>query len=532
MTDLAALQQFATTNGFGITAPLTHQQAAAFSNFWLPNMHFYWDEMFHPISLDQTLDSVTDGFARLPESARDASRVAIRVRAGTSQSVSKLFDPPVVYVGDGVVPEGNLVLPVSKVLADGVTPRAALALSIVSQDTRISHGASFSRSKQFFGPLMTVSGNLNAAPGDPHVPRVTAPNPNQPGEERPTITVSSAYINLIDAFNYDLKIAEARNTGSFGDPPDILRDGFNIVGSLLRQVVPNTPPLTTSVLLAYLRALVTSHETNGPLPNAPFGWALNRPAWDALTRFAFLEYSFNYAYNDFERYQTAIFDNEHEGDNEGCCLVFDRNLINLAASVGDENVLQRVLPFCVITSAHEEFQDADILRVTPTPPPSPDGTVPIARDVFKFDVFIAGGSHATYLDPGEHDLVDFQDTWSFVDENAPLLYLAAPALLALALILAMLEHFIDTKDFTSEDGVSSGPDDPTAEDPNAFASQLIAVPMSADNHIYMPANENLLLLHSFAGKWGGHDGLVDKSPDNLPKTARYFRKLLKGLPKG
>ena len=43
-----------------------------------------------------------------------------------------------------------------------------------------------------------------------------------------------------------------------------------------------------------------------------------------MTRFAFLEYYFFYAYNDFERYQTAIFDNEHEGDDEGCCLVFDR----------------------------------------------------------------------------------------------------------------------------------------------------------------------------------------------------------------
>ena len=53
-----------------------------------------------------------------------------------------------------------------------------------------------------------------------------------------------------------------------------------------------------------------------------------------MTRFAFLEYYFFYAYNDFERYQTAIFDNEHEGDDEGCCLVFDRNVINLAASGG------------------------------------------------------------------------------------------------------------------------------------------------------------------------------------------------------
>ena len=55
------------------------------------------------------------------------------------------------------------------------------------------------------------------------------------------------------------------------------------------------------------------------------------------------------------------------------------------------------------------------------------------------------------------------------------------------------------------------------------------LPMSAENHIYMPQNpqdEALLALHAYAGKWGGHDGIVDKSPRVVPKTGRYFRKLL------
>jgi hypothetical protein len=532
MTDLAALQQFARDNGFGITAPLTHQQVEAFSQFWTPNMHFHWDEMFHPISLAQTLDAVTEGFAQLPEPARNASRVAITLRANATTAVSKLFDPPVVYKSDGIVQAGNQLLPVSKVLSDGLSPRDAMALLAVDADTIISHGANFSRATQFFGPERTVSGNQNAAPGDPHVPRITAPDPDQPGVERPTIAVVSAYINLIDAFSYDLRIAEARATGTFTDPPDILRDGFGIAGILLEPLVANTQPPATAVLLAYFRALVTAHETNGAMPAPPLGFTLNRAAWDALTRFAFLEFNFFYAYNDFERYQTALFDNEHEGDNEGCCLVFDRNLINLAAGLGGDEALRRVLPRCVITSVHEEFQDADLLRVVPTPPPSPDGVVPIARDLFKFDVFIAGGSHATYLDPGEHDLVDFQDTWSYVDENAPILYLVAPVVLVVSLILAMIEHFVDTKDFTSDEGVTAGPDAPPGSDPRAFATRLFALPMSADNHIYGPGNDDSLLLHSFAGKWGGNDGSVDKSPVYLPKTARYFRKLLNDLPKG
>ena len=50
--------------------------------------------------------------------------------------------------------------------------------------------------------------------------------------------------------------------------------------------------------------------------------------------------------------------------------------------------------------------------------------------------------------------------------------------------------------------------------------------MSARNHIYQRRHEDLLALRAYAGKWGGHDGIVDKSPPFAPKTGRYFRKLL------
>ena len=51
----------------------------------------------------------------------------------------------------------------------------------------------------------------------------------------------------------------------------------------------------------------------------------------------------------------------------------------------------------------------------------------------------------------------------------------------------------------------------------------------AGNHIYQPRHADLLALRSYAGKWGGHDGIVDKSPPFAPKTGRYFRKLLDKL---
>ena len=62
----------------------------------------------------------------------------------------------------------------------------------------------------------------------------------------------------------------------------------------------------------------------------------NKDAWDALTRYVFIEYDLFYAYNDFDRYQTTPFENEHEGDDEGFCLVFERNALEAAAASGND----------------------------------------------------------------------------------------------------------------------------------------------------------------------------------------------------
>ena len=62
-----------------------------------------------------------------------------------------------------------------------------------------------------------------------------------------------------------------------------------------------------------------------------------------------------------------------------------------------------------------------------------------------------------------------------------------------------------------------------------LAQRLIVLPMSAEEHIYQPGHEDLLRLRAFAGKWGGHDSFIDKSPRFVARTGRYFRKLLANL---
>lgn len=520
MANLPRLQQFAAEHGFGLTNPLSHEQVVRLAENWLPHIFFYEQEKFYPVSLDEVISMVEDLFGQLPAQAQDEWRVSKTVRIGTTnEGEVRAFDPPVVQVPDGTVLTGSPQAAV-RVLNDGSPTQAALEHPDVDDKAVISHGASFRRSNQFLGGHQTVSGGAEATAGDPFVPRATG------DDGRPRITVLAAFLNLLETLKYELIVEDAKDADNY--PPDGLRGGFDIAGSLLDPVSPFLLPERRKVLLD----LIAAHEAGEPAVPPP-GWKLNRKAWDAVTRYAFLEYSFFYAYNDFDRVQTTLFENEHEGDDEGCCLVFDRNIINVAAAGNDPDLLLRVVPHSIITSVHEEAQDADKFKFIPTPIPPPDDPDHLPRNDVDLSVFVAWGSHATYLTKGDHPLVDWGDVGGYLDENPGLLLpiVVAPGIaLTIAIIAAIAEHFFyDTHDVTSDDGIRTGPEEVVGEDPLGVAKRLIVLPMSAGNHIYQNQNEDLLRLRAFPGKWGGHDGLIDKSPQFKAKTGRYFRKLLRKL---
>lgn len=531
MANLPALQAFAAAHGFGLTAPLRHEEVVRLAEYWLPDTRFYWDERFHPVALDDIFTMVEEPFAAMPPLTQEAWRVSKFVRTGPAAGASRAFDPPVVHVPDGMVPQGNTLRPVVRVLNEGTPARDALRLAEVGTNAVVTHGASFRTSNAFFGPLTTLSGGNTSAAGDPFLPRADEPDPNRPGERRPRVTVMAALYNLLDLLKYELAIAQA-DEGPAAEhyPPDGMRRGFDIFNSLLHWAGGGTPPpWSAKDRREFLQALIAAFEDGGQIPNPPPGWKMDRGAWNAVTRYAFLEYSFFYAYNDFDRYQTTPFENEHEGDDEGCCLVFDRNVLNLAANSSDPDMLRRAVPHSIITLVHEEYQDADLFAFIPPPIVAPGEPSPPARDVVDFTVYVAGGSHATYLTPGTHDLVDFQDGWAGADDFIPVLGALPPVAFVIALIVSIIDHFVDTEDFTSDDGIHAGPDDVVGDHPAKVASHVVVLPMSDDNHIYMPINEPLLALRAYAGKWGGHDGWFDISPPFAPKAGRFFRKLLDKL---
>jgi hypothetical protein len=510
MADISGLQEFASNHSFGLTSPLTHAQVVTLAQHWFPHMFFFEREKFFPISLDENFTMISDLFEALPASAQQEWLVSAFVRAGASTGVTRTFEPPVVLVPDGLVFGQPLPRAVVRAISEGTTAREGLEDPAVDSDAVVTHGASFTRSNQFFGGMTTIAGGAEPSPGDPFLPRAKGEN------GRPQITAMASLLNLFELLKYELLVS-----ADDAYPPDGLRGAVEIATSLVQPVLGQVP-LPFATLREFLLKMIEAHETNGAAPAPPFGWRLNRTAWNAVTRFTFLEYDFFYAFNDFNRYQAALFANEHEGDNEGCCLVFDRSAFTVAPS--DPNALLRVIPHSMMTSVHEELQEADKFKFVDPPLSFPPELR--ARDVVPFSVFVAGGSHATYFTSGSHDLVDFQDHMAQIEEHLLAAIVFAPIVIPLLILSLILEHFTDTEDITSADGIQTGPEEIVGEQPTAVGKRLVVMPMSADNHIYQPANRELLRLRAYAGKWGAHDGIIDHSPTFRAKTGRYFRKLI------
>ena len=262
-------------------------------------------------------------------------------------------------------------------------------------DALFTIGDSLERSSQFFGSNQNL---------DPNLPQPAVGNPRVP---RHPIQVRAEMRFLLETLHHELQA---------DIPKDALWGRFNVVKLFFLPQLNQNFPVPDEVWRTILRAMVEAQleveagtvanedAVNAAIAHILFGWSLNRRAWSAVKNFAFLEYYFNYAYNDFDQYESP-FANRHEGDVEGCCVVFERRFLKEFAT-GDRNFSDQFVPHTVITSAHEERNDSDELKRLPVDEPNlPREEKRAHRELV---VFVAVGSHATYLTPGSHGVLDWR----------------------------------------------------------------------------------------------------------------------------
>lgn len=519
MANLKKLQEFAEKNNFDLTAPLKHSQILQLAGYWMPEMRFYYEEQFHPISLDEFISIISSN----PDSQNPEFRVPIITgivelqppyspysrydnivgyhRPTTNwQFVFSSFSPPVVYQ-PGDAPSFKSI-----VLNEDISILEALEHPYVNDDTILTNG-DFDTYSHFFASQDKLQADyLPAAPENPYLPRAKST------DKTPLITIYAQYKNLLDVLEFDLKAEEARDQNSptyFPEYPlDALRGGF-IITDLLHSGELTTWDVRRQCLLNMIAAYKAGEDIMTVIPE---GWKLNDKSWTAITSYAFLEYYFFYAYDDYFRYNLwPILGNKHEGDDEGCCFVFDRKVVENAAKSSDPNALMHVCPHSIITLVHRESDNTDEMKFIPTHTKESDDP----RKVVQAVVYIAAGSHATFLTEGIHDNITFDSTEQYWPWIA---VIAAAGLMPIAAILAAIFScaYGNPEDKTSDDGVRIVPE--ASEYPGTVDHSIIVVPMSGDNHIYKTEHEDLLRLVSYPGQWG--------ESTFKPKTRRYFNRLL------
>jgi hypothetical protein len=512
MTSLAENALRAETLSFNLTGHMTHVDVVTLAGLWQPEIRFHEAERFHPVDLERLFKSPPTVMDGLPPSAQEPFLISVSGPAGEQR-----FFPPVVRNGAAVLLHGRDITRDFEATPDG-TERL---LTDVGFDTVYTHGASLTRSSQFFGATGTVHGDDTPPP---------EPGPGNPRIPRHPIGIHAEMRFLLDALRHYLQEDTPRDAlwGVFNVENEIIVENEVIVNG---QAVPTADP---KLKIEILRDLVAAFEARDEAAQAAAiqrindkpGWSLNQRAWDAVRFYAFLEYHFVYAYNDYPDYGDWPFVNEHEGDVEGCCVVFDRRDL-------ETKPLGEVVAHTVITSVHEEFNDNDELK-----------RLPVERDRARDDlvVYVAPGSHATYLTAGSHDVLDWEDIltdWpgqigGWQEVVVCLLY---PLIFPILLVAAIIEHFVDAEDQTSDDGARTGPPESTPPGDTTFPSTLNVAPVSSivgGLNLYQagldPPRNGLdpaeLARRAYPGKWGGHDGTVDHSASFGDKTARYFKKFL------
>ncbi len=485
--DIPFLKNFAAQTNFDVTNPLFHNEVKELAQRWLPQFRLHENELFHPISINQVLYT---------------GRTNVNTQWWLEDRDGCLTSPWVLFKSHGDKESLNFnpsYAPNSKFNSTKITRK--------SYFTNLNEN-NYDIAKELFGSKEKYS-NMQL----PRFPGVIM------GEFRSLL--ETLYHNLIAYVDYSDNLYD-------NDEERVLDE---IIGPpIFGEKKAEWRKLLELVEMERLgqREGSTSRTYNNLLNSLIEDGVITEIEWEIIRFYGFLEYYLCYEYNDWSAHQIDIFANEHEGDVEGCCLVFNLNSIRAVYKKTEEEtqreiILSTLKPDFIMTSAHNEGNNLDEIKDL--------RGLPEDQILSELKVWVSLGSHASYLSgAGTHDTVPGLELGASI--AAGITCLIFPPACLVALLIALLCKGAP-EDETSNNGVFMTSDPGSSSSPKIVPVQVETTPLSADLNMYQERFEGDFGMETsvnlaervYPGLWGGNDGTINYSSSFTNKTKRYIHKL-------